>query len=79
MTLIIHYVEFYPNLLEKTFSNQKPVEYEFYDLSKDFYQMHNLYGQKEYSGVIGELATYLHQKVLCSGDACCDAVRGKRK
>ena len=48
------YVEFYPNLLEKTFSNQKPVEYEFYDLSKDFYQMRNLYGQQEYAGVISE-------------------------
>ena len=66
------YVEFYPNLLEKTFGNQKPVEYEFYDLSKDFYQMRNLYGQQEYAGLISELATYLHQKVLCSGVTCRD-------
>lgn len=67
------YVEFYENLLEKTFNQQKPADFEFYDLAKEPDQMHNMYGQQDYATVIGELARYLHQKVLCSGDACRDS------
>ena len=64
------YVEFYEDTHPRYFTDPA-VEYELFDLSRDPYQMVNLYGtSKEDSNLVGELHAFLHQQVMCSGNSC---------
>jgi N-acetylglucosamine-6-sulfatase len=71
----ILYVEFYENKSPETgekphkFQN-KAVEFELFDLNEDFYQMKNLYGNKDYAELTQELHEFIHSTVLCSGQSC---------
>jgi N-acetylglucosamine-6-sulfatase len=70
------YVEFYQNsvgsthALPHTFMEEPPVEFELYDLNKDYYQMKNLYGDTSYNEIVQELHNYIHRTVVCSGSTC---------
>ncbi len=65
------YVEFYANGKEELF-NDDPLEYELFDVSKDPYQMRNLYGTKdEDKELVKELHEYIHKQVTCKGQGEC--------
>ena len=63
------YAEFYEGNVAE-FSS--PLEYELFDVSKDPYQMVNLYGTAaEDKQLVAELHQYIHQEVKCSGQSGC--------
>ena len=65
------YVEFYKDVTETTFSDDG-FEFELFDVSKDPYQMKNLYGTPEADDqLVTELHEYLHKQVVCKGQTEC--------
>ena len=64
------YVEFYST--DNVTAFKWPLEYELFDISKDPYQMHNLYGTtEEDKSLVHELHDYLHWQVFCRGQDQC--------
>jgi len=63
------YVEFYNGEDEVSFDN--PLEYELFDITKDPYQMKNLYGTaEEDKELVQELHDFLHKQITCKGQDC---------
>uniref|UniRef100_A0A1X7VGC2 Sulfatase N-terminal domain-containing protein n=1 Tax=Amphimedon queenslandica TaxID=400682 RepID=A0A1X7VGC2_AMPQE len=65
------YVEYYQDVTEMKFTD-KGFEFELFDVSKDPYQMKNLYGTPEADDqLVTELHEYLHKQVVCKGQKEC--------
>ncbi|XP_003384556.1 PREDICTED: extracellular sulfatase Sulf-1-like [Amphimedon queenslandica] len=65
------YVEYYQDVKEMKFTD-KGFEFELFDVSKDPYQMKNLYGTPEADDqLVTELHEYLHKQVVCKGQEEC--------
>ncbi len=64
------YAEFYDG--ENVVSFDTPLEYELFDLSKDPYQMTNLYqhGDATAQAVTKQLHDFIHKQVQCKGKTC---------
>ena len=63
------YVEFYNG--EDVVSFDDPLEYELFDITKDPYQMKNLYGTaEEDKELVQELHDFLHKQITCKGQDC---------
>ena len=63
------YAEFYDGNIEQF---DTPLEYELFDISKDPYQMVNIYGAtEEAKQLASELHQYIHTEVKCSGQRKC--------
>lgn len=64
------YAEFYDG--ENVVKFDTPFEFELFDISKDPYQMTNLYkkGDATAKAVMEELKTFIHKQVQCKGETC---------
>ncbi len=64
------YAEFYDG--ENVVSFDTPLEYELFDLSKDPYQLTNLYqhGDTTSQAVMKQLKSFIHSQVQCKGKTC---------
>ena len=64
------YTEFYDKARTTVFNH--PLEYELFDISKDPFQMRNLYGTgEEDKNLVQELHNFIHWQVYCKGQEQC--------
>ena len=67
----VAYLKFYENIVGEHLFNITPCDYEFYDLKRDPYQLHNLYNTPAADDrLVNKLKKYLHDKIQCKGPQC---------
>ena len=62
------YAEFYDGVDEVSFLS--PLEYELFDVTKDPYQLVNIYGTAETKDLAMELHNFIHKQIVCKGSDC---------
>ena len=62
------YAEFYDDPNEVTFLS--PLEYELFDVTKDPYQLTNIYGTAGTEDLVKELHDFIHKQITCKGSDC---------
>ena len=62
------YAEFYDGVDEVSFLT--PLEYELFDVTKDPYQLTNIYGTAGTEDLTKELHNFIHKQISCKGSDC---------